>query len=201
MMPTSPAPKWWNLKTHWRAYSTLTTTHLNVAGSWQKKSNLFDTELTHFSGVHQVRWMASKERAVSALKKNLKTGSTSGTPKCWGNKGWRLKPGQSLPQTSHLCQLHQDAVLPPRFLARVSKAFEGFPKRRNSHLWNPRCCWKCCGWAFCTKKQYHYCCHSPFTVLLISITITVHCFTIHSFSFNRDHCCQMKISYYKMFGF
>lgn len=36
-------------------------------------SNLFDTELARFSGVHQVRWMASKEHTVSALKKNLKT--------------------------------------------------------------------------------------------------------------------------------
>ena len=36
-------------------------------------SHVFETELAHFSGPHQVRWMASKERAVSAIKKNLKT--------------------------------------------------------------------------------------------------------------------------------
>lgn len=36
-------------------------------------SSLSDTEFAHFSGLHQVRWMASKERAVSALKMNPAT--------------------------------------------------------------------------------------------------------------------------------
>ena len=36
-------------------------------------SHLFETELAHFSAVKQVRWLASKERAVSALKRNLAT--------------------------------------------------------------------------------------------------------------------------------
>ena len=36
-------------------------------------SHLFETELAHFSVVKQVRWLASKERAVSALKRNLAT--------------------------------------------------------------------------------------------------------------------------------
>ena len=36
-------------------------------------SHLFETELAHFSAVKQVRWLASKQRAVSALKRNLAT--------------------------------------------------------------------------------------------------------------------------------